>query len=384
MGGCPLSLDLDLLRRWPDVEAENLHAVDAADRLLLDAASGAGWPADPGRVVVLGDHYGALALGALAAGVRGVRVHQDALSGARAIDANAAALLPGLAGEYRQLPLGAELFDGASLVLLALPRSLDALEEMLAVLAKHVRPDATVMAAGRIKHMNRSMNEVLGRYFSLVSASLGRQKSRVLTATGLLPAGQRPEARFPLRRSVDVGPGAPLELRAYAQTFGGAKLDPGTRFLLEHLDLPVTAGRAVDLGCGNGTIASYLALRHPDLRVHASDQSASAVASTAATALANGVAGRITAVQDDALASLPDASEQLVVLNPPFHMGNTVHAGIALKLIADAGRVLAPGGELWCVWNSHLGYRGQLERLIGPTRQVARNPKFTVTVSRRA
>ena len=86
-------------------------------------------------------------------------------------------------------------------------------------------------------------------------------------------------------------------------------------------------------------------------------------------------------MQDDALASLPDASEPLVVLNPPFHMGNTVHAGIALKLIADAGRVLAPGGELWCVWNSHLGYRGQLEKLVGPTRQVARNPKFTVTVS---
>ena len=58
-----------------------------------------------------------------------------------------------------------------------------------------------------------------------------------------------------------------------------------------------------------------------------------------------------------------------------------MHAGIALKLFADAGRVLAPGGELWCVWNSHLRYRPQLARLVGPTRQVARNAKFTVTVS---
>jgi len=42
-----------------------------------------------------------------------------------------------------------------------------------------------------------------------------------------------------------------------------------------------------------------------------------------------------------------------------------------------------PGGELWCVWNSHLRYRSLLERLVGPTRQVARNPKFTVTASTR-
>jgi 16S rRNA (guanine1207-N2)-methyltransferase len=52
-------------------------------------------------------------------------------------------------------------------------------------------------------------------------------------------------------------------------------------------------------------------------------------------------------------------------------------------MFADAARVLAPGGELWTVWNSHLGYRPALERVVGPTRQIARNTKFTVTASRR-
>ena len=381
MGGSSLSLDFSLLRRWPDVEAENLQAVDAADRLLLDLAAEAGLPAEPGRVVVLGDHYGALTLGALDAGVRGLRVHQDALSGVRATEANAKNLLPSFVDEYASLPLGVELFGGATMILLALPRSLDALEEITAAIARYADPTVTVMAAGRIKHMNLSMNEVLGRYFGTVSVSLARQKSRVLTASGLLPAEQYPADRFPLAQSVPVGLEKPLELRAFAQTFGGAKLDPGTRFLLEHLELPNTATRAVDLGCGNGTIAAFMALKYPQLTVHASDQSASAVASTAATAGANGVSEQITAVQDDALGLLADGSEELVVLNPPFHMGNTVHAGIALKLIKDAGRVLTPGGELWCVWNSHLGYRGQLEKLVGPTRQIARNPKFTITVS---
>ena len=50
---------------------------------------------------------------------------------------------------------------------------------------------------------------------------------------------------------------------------------------------------------------------------------------------------------------------------------------------SGSNRVLEPGGELWTVWNSHLAYKPALNRLVGPTREVARNPKFTVTVSTR-
>jgi len=81
------------------------------------------------------------------------------------------------------------------------------------------------------------------------------------------------------------------------------------------------------------------------------------------------------------MASLPDASADLILLNPPFHVGAAVHAGAGLKLIEAAGRVLAPGGELWTVFNSHLHYQPALQRLIGPTREIGRNPKFTVTAS---
>jgi 16S rRNA (guanine1207-N2)-methyltransferase len=115
--------------------------------------------------------------------------------------------------------------------------------------------------------------------------------------------------------------------------------------------------------------------------VHASDRSAAAAASARLTAAANGVADRVRVTQADGLEHLADASERLVVLNPPFHSDAALHTGIAAHLFADAARVLAPGGELWCVWNSHLRYRPLLERIVGPTRQIARNPKFTVTAS---
>ncbi|MCU1402427.1 MAG: SAM-dependent methyltransferase, partial [Microbacteriaceae bacterium] len=73
-----------------------------------------------------------------------------------------------------------------------------------------------------------------------------------------------------------------------------------------------------------------------------------------------------------------------VVLNPPFHVGSTVHSGLADSLFEEAARVLRPGGELWTVYNSHLGYRPVLRRLVGETREVARNAKFTVAMSRRS
>ncbi|MBK0296748.1 methyltransferase, partial [Bacillus sp. S34] len=50
----------------------------------------------------------------------------------------------------------------------------------------------------------------------------------------------------------------------------------------------------------------------------------------------------------------------------------------------NAATILQSGGELWCVWNSHLRYRPVLDRLVGSTREVTRTPKFTVTASRRA
>ncbi|MCO1338334.1 SAM-dependent methyltransferase [Kocuria polaris] len=378
------------LRRWPDVEAENLQAYDSADELLLDMAteSVAAGGFSGSEVTVLGDHYGALTLGLAAAGLAGLRVHTDALASQLAIDANAQRL--GLSDAFRHVQpsadgglesLGRDLLDGIRLVVMQLPRSLDELRDWARLVATFAHDDVTLLAGGRVKHMSRSMNDVLGESFSSVGASLARRKARALTASGAVRPAPGPPV--PDTASYDVGLGRELVLTATGGTFGGAKLDPGTRLLLPALTQARPAALAIDLGCGNGTIAAFLARSRPDLQVLACDQSAAAILSTRTTAAANGVSDRVTAVRDDALSGQPDGSADLIVLNPPFHMGNTVHAGIALKLFADAGRVLADGGELWCVWNSHLRYRGQLERLVGLTRQVDRDPRFTVTVSRR-
>ncbi|GAA4837332.1 hypothetical protein GCM10023221_13310 [Luteimicrobium xylanilyticum] len=389
------------LRRWPDVEGADLVAADGADRLLLAELAGllAGPGGEaltrPGAVTVLDDAHGALALGALTLGVQRPRVWQDSVVAERALDANAERL--GLGGAFERqtagapgaalLPAGA--LDGARLVLLRLPRSLAALTELAEAVARSAAPDVVVLAGGMVKHMTPAMNDVLGRCFGAVHATRGRHKARALVASG--PRDVEPT--YPVSEQVPGG----LTLWAYGAAFAGPRLDRGARALLEAVGLlPGAPGAApagpflpagatvLDLGCGTGALATSVARAFPDARVVATDVSAAAVASTALTAAHAGVGDRVETVRDDAGRDLPGASFDVVVCNPPFHVGAAVHTGAASRMFRTAARVLRPGGALWTVYNSHLRYRAELARVVGPTTQVARDRTFTVTRSVRS
>ena len=104
-------------------------------------------------------------------------------------------------------------------------------------------------------------------------------------------------------------------------------------------------------------------------------------ASATATAAANGLAERVRVFRDDAAVTVAAGSVDLVVCNPPFHLGAAVVASAADRLFAAAGRVLRPGGELWTVFNSPLPHPAALRRLVGPTRLVDRDRRFSVAVS---
>src|SRR5215218_6621674 len=363
------------LRRAPDVEAPELVAVDATDRLLLDEAAAALALCGPGEVAIIDDAYGALTLGTVALhGASDVRVSQDLLIGELALAGNAERT--GLTGTYRSLPL-AEVAAGARVVLVQAPKALNALREIGELAAAVAAPDVTLLVGGRVKHMTRAMNDVLGGSFTDVSATLARQKSRVLVARGPKPG----PSSFPRRQDhPDLG----LTVCAHGAAFAGTKIDLGTRTLLGVLDRAAPeATTALDLGCGTGVLAVLLARARPELEVLAADQSAAAVASAAATAEANGLGDRVRVVRDDAADSVADGSIDLVVCNPPFHVGAAVVTTAADRLFVAAARLLRPGGELWTVYNSALHYKPTLSRLVGPTTVARQTPKFTVTVSTR-
>ncbi|WP_245650070.1 class I SAM-dependent methyltransferase [Millisia brevis] len=368
---------LRALRRRPDIEAPNLYAVDATDRLLLDTAddlAAAGDGLRRGPIAVIGDRYGALTLGAAVAFPDAtIGTHQDPITGVHALAANAADL--GLTDRYRQGAVE-DVADGARLVLMQLPRGRAELTELVTAAAHGMHPDGVLLAGGRVKHMAMMMTDVLAGSFRDVTAGLARQKSRVLTARGPEPdvavVGPR------IGRVAELN----LDVVAYGPVFSGATVDHGTAALLGRLDamLGPDVHTAVDLGCGTGILAVALAAR--GLSVIATDRSDAAIRSAAATAGRAGVA--IEVLHDDAAASIPDGSVDLVVCNPPFHEHTAVHVGGALKLFAAAGRILRPGGQLWTVHNTHLGYLRALRDAVGPTESIAHTGRYTVTRSVRA
>ncbi|WP_462417514.1 class I SAM-dependent methyltransferase [Kytococcus sp. Marseille-QA3725] len=256
--------------------------------------------------------------------------------------------------------------QGAELVLLHLPASLPALKEQARTIAAHAAPDVLVVTAGRSKHMTPRQNDVLASAFEEVQAQRGVGKCRAVHA-------RKPRAVAAPSPRTATEPHTGLTLVAHGPVFAGARLDRGTRLLLgTEPDWP--RGEAIDLGCGNGVLTTVLARRGNTTT--GIDVSRAAVASTRATLAANELTG--TAVLADGLTEQPTASADLVVTNPPFHVGTAKDSSPTLAMLRDAARVLRPGGELWCVYNSHLPYRQIAREVFARVDEVARDREFTV------
>lgn len=257
-------------------------------------------------------------------------------------------------------------------VLLRLPKALSHLDDYCQTLTSCSPRTRRVVAGGRIKHMSLSQNDVLKYWFSDVHASLGYNKARVLHAHGPLQS----KVRWPKRKYI-----AELDLVAVAggAVFNTNRLDFGTRLLIT--TLTQTGGyegrRALDLGCGSGIIATWLAKQ--GCAVEASDVSAAAVNATKLTAQANNV--DVTAVRRVGLDGVAPGRFDLIATNPPFHRGTTKDSTPTFDMIAAAGEILTPGAEFWCVFNSHLPYLNALRRHVGPTRVMAQDRNYLVTLS---
>lgn len=409
----PVPFPYDRLSRWPDPIGTNLFAADATDRLLIDTAAPTIREAETGRVVIIGDRYGALTLAATSLGARGIRTHQDSYSGHMALHANSEKL--GIEpGSFTSLPLSAELLTGATIILMQLPKDLAQLDHWASLIAAHTAPSVRVFAGGRIKHMTTGMNAVLSRYFTDVSASLARQKSRLLLASGVAGDGaggsEGAEAGRKVAGTGATGAGAAesaggrdagigttrgyseqydpeldLWVCSYPGAFAAGRVDHGTRMLAQFIqDMPAGDGTqqlAADLGCGTGLLTATLLRAHPDYHVIATDRSAVAVRSATATLQRNlpDSASRYTVRQVHALFQQADASLDLIVCNPPFHAEASISTALSELLFREAARTLRPGGIMLTVFNSHLPHRQTLERVVGATEQLGRNRKFTVT-----
>ena len=267
------------------------------------------------------------------------------------------------------------------------PKATQALAETIAGLQAHV---STIIVIGRSDSMSRAVNKELARGFARVDVSPGIGKHRMIIGSRPLSSPSLPT--FPKHGTISHPATGVLGTRAHGACFSGVKSDEGSALLLQAVAAEVPADSptsVLDLGCGNGWLLAAtmkLTTRAKGIGV---DVSKAAVASARETAEANGLEAEVIladATDPHALAESGSLARNggynLILLNPPFHQGTSIETDTANSLMRSAAALLASGGQVLTVFNSHLRYRETLEQLIGPSDQVARTSKFTVVRSR--
>ncbi|MFE7628294.1 methyltransferase [Streptomyces sp. NPDC057509] len=367
------------LARYPEDPRDPFRAWDAADAYLLQHLEGADG-ADPvdlsGRLVVVGDRWGALST--VLAAHRPVQI-SDSFLAQRATGANLRR--NGVAADAVRLLSSRDTPpDRVDVLLVRVPKSLAFLEDQLHRLAPAVHAGTVVVGTGMVKEIHTSTLSLFERIIGPTRTSLAVRKARLIHCTPD-PALPRTPSPWPLRYALpdDAGAVAGRTVTNHAGIFCADRLDIGTRFLLKHLPARSGPDRVVDLGCGNGVVGLAAALANPDATLTFIDESHQAVASAEETFRAStGPGARARFVVGDGLAGAEPGSADLVLNNPPFHSHQATTDATARNMFHGARRALRQGGELWVVANRHLGHHTALRRVFGNCTTVAGDPKFVV------
>ena len=384
------------LRRVPEWPKSPLRAWDRADLLLVELVEGGhggfATAAPDSSLLIVGDGFGALAC---ALRERNPIVCIESAAGREALEHNlranrldeldAVSIL-----ELDEVAANGSLFD---VVVLKIPKSIAELRDALLRIRPLLAPGARLVAGAMDKHIPESVEQVLEQIIGPATRHLATGKARHF------------EASFDPSLKVGKSPW-PTTWRAYGSTlinhgggFSPSTLDSGTNFLLRTVENfsrfiasesqePV---RVVDLGCGNGIIGLSagvdIAAESGAVEVIAIDDSALAIDATKRSWQVTGVRPEVTLETHHTyrLAQVvDDASIDLVVVNPPFHVNAAVGDETAWSMFVDAHRVLVDGALLIVVGNRHLAYHAKLSKIFGDVEVLGANNRFVVHRARRS
>ncbi|MEO6445079.1 MAG: methyltransferase [Gemmatimonadaceae bacterium] len=129
--------------------------------------------------------------------------------------------------------------------------------------------------------------------------------------------------------------------------------------------MEVQRGDAVlDLGCGAGGLGLVAARLSGTGRVSMVDADVEAVRSATRTVQHAGL-DQCTVLASDVASAVLAERFDVVVTNPPFHVGKSTDLRVPVQFIHDAWEVLRPGGRLFLVANRTLPYEREVNERFG-------------------
>jgi 16S rRNA (guanine1207-N2)-methyltransferase len=169
--------------------------------------------------------------------------------------------------------------------------------------------------------------------------------------------------------------GQTFQLRSLPGVFAYDRVDAGSALLLDTLVIPAGA-RVLDVGCGYGIIG-LVAARLGAAQIEMVDVNLLAVAAASENIARNGIAGA-RAFASDGVPEGVARRYDVVVTNPPFHVGKPIDGDITRAFIERAQRALEPGGRLILVANQFLRYDQLLHSAFADVACLASNRSYRV------
>jgi 16S rRNA (guanine1207-N2)-methyltransferase len=276
----------------------------------------------------------------------------------------------------RYASAGDDVWEGYPLALVLPPRQREQSRAMLARALRGLAPGGALVACQANDDGARSMQSDLAELCGEVHAA-SKRHCRVAWARAEPEAQQAPLAG--LWSKLD----APRQLEGWwtrPGVFAWDRIDVASALLIEHLPTD-RRGRAADLGAGTGVLSAALLARNPQLEaldLFEADARALELACANLEPRANGVP--IAYHLHDVSTGVPGTYD-LIVSNPPFHVGRLEDVDLGRAFLAAAARALRTGGELRFVANRHLPYEAALARDFAQVREAASAHGFKVLVA---
>ncbi|WP_457638060.1 methyltransferase [Oceanithermus sp.] len=254
-------------------------------------------------------------------------------------------------------------FDTVTLVLGA-ERGNDWVRQQLAAAAHALAEGGTLWLAGSRKagfeRYLRWARDLVGP-----GETVARRKDLRVAVLRKTKLALRPEPRANVIEAELMG--RRLRFFALPGVFSADDVDPASRLLLENLPEDISGAEVLDLGAGYGALSLPLTLAGAEVTLL--EQSLAAVESARLSyGAANSSAAILHSDVDEALRE--NRKFDIVVSNPPFHVGGHVVLDVAEAFVAAAHLRLRPGGRFYLVANPFLKYDSWMQKRFGNVREL--------------
>jgi 16S rRNA (guanine1207-N2)-methyltransferase len=241
----------------------------------------------------------------------------------------------------------------------------------------HLKPDGRLLFACSNDHGARGYLSYLKEVFpGLEAESKNKCRYAILQAAHIA----HPET---LERWLEAA--TPQEIPSSALVgvpgiFGWNKVDRGSELLMQVV--PPLKGTGADLGSGYGYLSHAVLSRSPEVTaIHLVEAEARAL-DCARLNLKEFIEKCHFHWRDVTKEAIPQQLDW-VVMNPPFHEGQTTNSQLGQFFIDVAARALKPGGDLYLVANKFLAYEDILERQFKTKTRLIEQDGFKVIHAQR-